>query len=87
MSNKNKNTDSPKPLWKDNLVICMLIATGLSNGAYSIIAPFLPPVFAKKEIGQDWVGFIFSIYSVAYIFCSFLVGTHLIPMYGRRKLI
>ena len=60
--------------------------TALSNAAYAIIAPFLPFEFKRKGIDQDWIGYIFAIYSVAVIFCSPLVGK-MICKYGRRNLI
>jgi len=58
--------------------------TALANSAYAIIAPFLPFEFKKKEIDQDWIGYIFAVYSIAVIFCSPLVG-NMISYCGRRK--
>jgi MFS family permease len=60
--------------------------TALSNSAYAIIAPFLPFEFKKKGIDQEWIGYIFTIYSVAVIFASPMVGK-MISMIGRRNLI
>ena len=58
--------------------------TALANSAYAIIAPFLPFEFERKEIDQDWIGYIFAVYSIAVIFCSPLVGS-MISYCGRRK--
>jgi DHA1 family multidrug resistance protein-like MFS transporter len=68
------------------LVISILSITAISNSAYAIIAPFLPFEFKRKEIDQSWIGYIFSIYSVAVIFCSPLVGK-MMPIFGRRNLV
>jgi MFS family permease len=67
-------------------VISILSITALANSAYAIIAPFLPFEFQRKGIDQDWIGYIFSIYSVAVIFGSPMVGT-MIKYIGRRNLI
>lgn len=75
-----------KESWIDGLVISILSITALSNSAYAIIAPFLPFEFKRKGIDQDWIGYIFSIYSVAVIFGSPLVG-HMIVVLGRRNII
>lgn len=58
----------------------------MANSAYAIIAPFLPFEFERKGVDQDWIGYIFAIYSVAVIFCSPLVG-NMITVFGRRNLI
>ena len=70
----------------DALVISILSITALSNAAYAIIAPFLPFEFKRKGVDQNWIGYIFAIYSLAVIFCSPLVGK-MICKYGRRNLI
>lgn len=70
----------------DSLVISILTITAIANSAYAIIAPFLPFEFKRKEIDQSWIGYIFSIYSVAVIFCSPLVG-RMMPIFGRRNLV
>ena len=69
------NNAPQKKNWIDGLVISILSITALANSAYAIIAPFLPFEFKRKGIDQDWIGYIFSIYSVAVIFGSPLVGT------------
>ena len=60
--------------------------TALSNSAYAIIAPFLPFEFERKGISNDWIGYIFAIYSLAVILCSPGVSS-LIKVVGRRNLI
>ena len=67
-------------------MISILSITALANSAYAIIAPFLPFEFKRKEIDQDWIGYIFSIYSVAVIFGSPLVGSMIVVL-GRRNII
>jgi len=73
-------------LLKDPLVLSILGLTALTNSAYAIIAPFLPFEFKQKGIDQTWIGYIFSIYSVAVIICSPIVGK-MISIIGRRNLI
>lgn len=73
--------------WIDSLAISVLVTTALANSAFAVIAPFLPIEFAKKDLGQDLVGAIFSTYSVAVILFSPLICTYLIPYFGRRKLV
>lgn len=58
----------------------------MANSAYAIIAPFLPFEFERKGVDQDWIGYVFAIYSVAVIICSPLVG-QMMPIVGRRNLI
>ena len=73
-------------LLREPLVLAILGMTALSNSAYAIIAPFLPFSFKKKGIDQEWIGYIFSIYSVAVIVCSPMVGK-MINIVGRRNLV
>ncbi len=67
----------------DLTIISMFAITALSNSAYALIAPFLPFEFEKKSIDQSLVGYIFSIYSVAVIISSPLIGK-MIKNRGRR---
>ena len=76
----------PEPLKFDSLVISILAITALSNSAFSIIAPFLPIQVEDKNIEQSWMGYIFSIYSVAVIIGSPMVEK-LIPCIGRRNIV
>jgi MFS family permease len=76
------NSDLPM----NRLVISILGITALSNSAYAIIAPFLPFEFEKKGVDPSWLGYIFSIYSVAVVLCSPMVGK-LISILGRRNLV
>ena len=46
----------------------------------------MPFEFKRKGIDQDWIGYIFSIYSVAVIFGSPLVGSMIVVL-GRRNII
>ena len=75
-----------KSLLSDPLVISILGLTAITNSAYAIIAPFLPFEFKRKGIDQAWIGYIFSIYSIAVIICSPLVGK-MISILGRRNLV
>jgi MFS family permease len=70
----------------NRLVLSILGITALSNSAYAIIAPFLPFEFEKKGVEASWLGYIFSIYSVAVVLCSPMVGK-MIQMLGRRNLV
>lgn len=70
----------------NRLVLSILGITALSNSAYAIIAPFLPFEFEKKGVDPSWLGYIFSIYSVAVVLCSPMVGK-MISILGRRNLV
>jgi MFS family permease len=70
----------------DATIFSMFVITALSNSAYAIIAPFLPFEFEKKGISQSMVGYIFSIYSVAVIVSSPLIGK-MLGRFGRRTII
>ncbi len=70
----------------DKTVISLFLITALSNSAYAIIAPFLPFEFESKGVSQSNVGYVFSIYSVAVVISSPLIGK-LIIRYGRRPMI
>jgi MFS family permease len=52
----------------------MCFVSFLSNSAYALIAPFLPFLFAEQGIPLGFMGYIFSMYSIAVIICSPLVG-------------
>lgn len=67
-------------------MLSILGLTAMANSAYAIIAPFLPFEFKRKGIDDAWMGYIFSIYSIAVIFCSPVVGK-MITIVGRRNLI
>lgn len=68
------------------LVISILGITALSNSAFSIIAPFLPIEVENKHIDSSWMGYIFSIYSVAVVIGSPLVEK-MVPILGRRNIV
>ena len=67
-------------------ILAILSITALSNSAYAIVAPFMPFEFANKGISQQWVGYVFAIFSVSVIFISPIIGK-LINKVGRRSLI
>lgn len=64
----------------------MLGITAVANAAFAIVAPFLPFEFKRKQVDQNWIGYIFAIYSISVIFCSPFVGK-MISKFGRRNLI
>jgi MFS family permease len=67
-------------------ILWIMFCTLISNGAYAMIAPFLPVEFEEKGISGEWVGMIFAVYSVAVIIFSPMVGT-IVPRIGARNLI
>lgn len=71
----NVDSTQQQESFVDGLVISILVITAITNSAYAIIAPFLPFEFKKKQIDQDWIGYIFAMYSVAVIICSPFVGS------------
>lgn len=68
--NREEATMKKTPLLREPLVIAILGLTAMSNSAYAIIAPFLPFEFKRKGIDETWMGYIFSVYSLAVIFLS-----------------
>ena len=46
----------------------------LSSTFYALSAPFLPIMFAKKNVSGHYIGFVFASYSVALIIFSPQVG-------------
>ena len=51
-----------------------------TNSVYSLASLFLPTVFKEKQIIGGWVGLIFSMYSIAMVLISPIVGTILSKM-------
>ena len=76
----------PEKLKYDCLLISMCFITLLSNSAYALIAPFLPIELDHKGIDKSWFGYIFSMYSIAVISGSPLVG-YLLTKFKRRNFI
>jgi len=64
----------------------MCMVTFLSNCAYALIAPFFPLELKRAGISKEYVGPIFSVYSVAVIICSPLIGLFM-KKYSRRSFI
>ena len=66
------------------MVLSILGINFLSNNAYAIIAPFLPFELKRKQVPQFWIGYVFSIYSVAIVISSPIIGK-MMSTYGRRN--
>ncbi len=73
-------------VYHDKTVLSLYFIFGLSSSAYAIIAPFLPFEFEKKGFNQSYIGYIFSIFSVAIVVTSPFIG-RLITKYKRRPLL
>ena len=58
----------------------------MSNGAYSIVGPFMPLEFMRKGLSEGVTGWVFAVYSVAVIIFSPFMG-QVIGKLGRRKTI
>ena len=58
----------------------------LSSAFYALSAPFLPVMFEEKDIGAEYVGFVFASFSIALIIFSPLVGG-LIDHFGQPNLL
>lgn len=58
----------------DSGVALIISSSLLASSAYALIAPFFPLELEDKGISDQNIGFIFSIYSVAVIIFSPLVG-------------
>lgn len=65
----------------------ILIATLVSNSAYSLIAPFLPIEYEAKGVSPQMVGLVIAIYSLAVVICSPLVGSSLMSRFDKQNLI
>ena len=70
----------------DCALVSMCVITALSNSAYALIAPFLPLELLKMDIPMYMFGYIFSMYSLAVIICSPLVGV-LLLRFKRRNFV
>ena len=70
----------------DAPLVCLCLITMLSNCAYALVAPFLPIELEKAGISKAYTGPIFSMYSVAVIICSPIIGKY-IKHYGRRNFV
>lgn len=57
-----------------------------TNSVYSLASLFLPVVFAEKDIPGFWVGLVFSMYSIAAMLISPIVGK-IIHRIGSSNLI
>lgn len=62
----------------------MLISTVLSISCYSVISPFMPSEFKRKQVDDTLVGLIFAVFSLAVIFGSPVMG-YVIQRVGRRN--
>ena len=58
----------------DNKIVWVMLCTLVSNSAYGLVAPFLPPVFKAKGVTGGQVGLVIGIYSVAVMLCSPFLG-------------
>jgi len=75
-----------KKLKCDCALASMCFITILSNSAYALIAPFLPIELLKLGVPVSMFGYIFSMYSLAVIICSPLVG-YLLTKIHRRSFV
>jgi MFS family permease len=57
-----------------SITVMMFFATILSISCYSVIAPFLPSEFDRRNIDEVIVGLIFAVFSLAVIFGSPIMG-------------
>lgn len=73
-------------MYFDNGVILILGSSLLASSAYALIAPFFPLELEDKGITEQNIGFIFSIYSLAVIIFSPLVGRY-IEVVGYTKML
>ena len=55
-------------------IIWVLLCTLISNSAYGLIAPFLPPVFKEKGLSGELIGLMIGAYSIAVMLCSPFIG-------------
>jgi hypothetical protein len=44
----------------DKVVLCLCFITMLSNGSFSLIAPFYPLVVKEKKIDVIYIGFLMA---------------------------
>ena len=59
---------------EESLVRWIVFCNLVSNSAYSVVAPFLPIEFERKEIVGTAVGMIFALYSVGVIVMAPIIG-------------
>jgi MFS family permease len=70
----------------DFCIISLCFIGMLSNSAYALIAPFLPLELAREGVPMELFGYIFSMYSLAVIICSPLIG-YFLTRFKRRNFI
>ena len=70
----------------DGYKLILYIVIIFSNSVYGLAAPFLPLIFAKKNMSGAWVGLIFAIFSISQILVSPFVGV-IVNRVGQTNLI
>lgn len=58
----------------DKTIYFLLVCNVISNSAYGMIAPFLPQKLQSKDVDENLIGIIFSVYSASVIIMSLFVG-------------
>mmetsp|Transcript_5071 Transcript_5071/g.3503 ORF Transcript_5071/g.3503 Transcript_5071/m.3503 type:complete len:189 (+) Transcript_5071:93-659(+) len=58
----------------DKTIYFLLVCNVISNSAYGMIAPFLPQKLQSKDVDENMIGIIFSVYSASVIIMSLFVG-------------
>jgi len=60
--------------------------TLIGNGAYGLIAPFLPLELKAMGISMDYFGYLFSMYSLPVVVASPIIG-FLLTKFKKRSFV
>lgn len=68
----------------DTLIIWLMLTNIMSQGAFSLLAPFYPDIAEKeKGLSSFMIGMIMSSFSVSFVIVSYIIGIK-ISKIGRR---
>lgn len=59
---------------KSKLTFLMFLLNILAYGCYSVAAPFMPVEFISRGIDEEWIGYLFGVFSISLIIISPLMG-------------
>ena len=70
----------------DKSIYLILAMLGMTNTIYGLASPFLPTLLDDAGIDETWTGLIFTVYAIASMITSLIVGK-IIDRAGHRCMI
>jgi MFS family permease len=67
-------------------ILVLAVINGMEGVGYSIIAPLYPILAIEKNIGEDIIGIIISIFAVSIMACSPFIP-NIVNKYGKRTIL